>query len=245
MDSEWVKSEISAAWVKQMKTKKIIVLPILYRKCKIPYFLQDRKYANFIQDYDKGLRELLSVFGIKETETINLVNWRKFAGKKNIDWKKYRKKEFEKLVTVLTDRALEYNWSSWVGRSKNPYSITFYATKSRDENKYISIKLDRKTNAYLASYMEQINPNKLQKGDYTIYVGNTVNECEEFIWRHMEDFKHEFGNPQNKASHFNERYLKDEQKIELINMLINELRWYKGEDPVSRDFLKDMGEDFV
>ncbi len=230
LESEWVKSEISSAWVKQMNTKKIIVLPILYRKCEIPYFLQDRKYANFTQNYDDGLRELFYVFGIKETETIDIGNWRKFTGQRNIDWKKYREKEFENLVTVLTNRAMEYNWSSWVGRSKNPYSITLYASKNLKESKYISIKLNRKTNAYLASYMKEVNPNNLQSVDYIIYVGNTVNECEEFIWRHMEDFKQKFGNPEDKASHFNEKYLNDEEKMELLNKIINDMRWYKGEN---------------
>jgi hypothetical protein len=29
----------------------------------------------------------------------------------------------------------------------------------------------------------------LRSDDFDIYVGNTINECEEFVWRHMEDFK--------------------------------------------------------
>jgi len=45
LSSEWVKSELGAAWSKQMKTKKIVVLPILYRECNIPLFLADRKYS--------------------------------------------------------------------------------------------------------------------------------------------------------------------------------------------------------
>src|SRR5690606_39927099 len=38
-------------------------------------------------------------------------------------WKKYRMIEFEKLVTTLVDRAIEYNWSSHVGGTANPFSI--------------------------------------------------------------------------------------------------------------------------
>ena len=53
--SEWVKSEVGAAWCRQMSSRKIIVLPILYRDCELPLFLSDRKYADFRSDYDEGL----------------------------------------------------------------------------------------------------------------------------------------------------------------------------------------------
>lgn len=227
LNSEWAKSELSAAWVKQMRTKKIIVLPILYRKCEIPYFLLDRKYADFTQDYDNGKRELLSVFGMPESEMIDVENWRKFIKKKNIDWKKYREEEFENLVTLLTNRAIEYNWSTWVGSSRNPYSVSLSAINGSGAKKYISIKLDRKTSAYLASYTNEINPNNLNSADYEIYIGNTINECEEFIWRQMEDFRRIFGDPKKKSTHFNEKYFNTNQRIDLINNFINEMRWYK------------------
>lgn len=45
--SEWVKAELSAAWCRQMSSRKIVVLPILYQDCEIPFLLDDRKYAVF------------------------------------------------------------------------------------------------------------------------------------------------------------------------------------------------------
>ena len=73
--SQWVRNELSAAWIKQMNIKKIMVLPILLQHCDMPLFLQDRKYVNFVQDYDAGLSELADVFGVKNYGLISVNNW--------------------------------------------------------------------------------------------------------------------------------------------------------------------------
>lgn len=43
ISSEWVRSELGAAWARQMQQQQVVVLPILYRDCDIPLFLLDRK----------------------------------------------------------------------------------------------------------------------------------------------------------------------------------------------------------
>jgi hypothetical protein len=226
MNSEWVMSELGAAWSKQMTTKKIGVLPILYRDCNIPSFLVDRKYADFRKDYDKGLEELLNVFGIEITETISGNNWRKFIGKHNVDWKFYQVKEFEKLVTILVDRAHEYKWSAWVGGTKNPLSITL-STSHNGEGKYITIKL--KTGTYMTSLCEEINPNRIKSSDFTNYVGNSINECEEFVWRHMEDFKREHGDPVGTPFYHSHKYVKIEETVQSTKEFVKKFNWYKGD----------------
>jgi len=228
LNSSWVKSEISAAWVKQMNTKKIVLLPILYRDCNIPLLLADRKYADFRKEYSLGLAELASVLGIKEIETIDIENWRRFVKSKNVDWKIYRKQEFERLVTVLVDRAIEYNWSSWVGGTKNLFSITFSAYIDRERKKNITIKLSGKTYAYLASFEDVINPNNLRSSCFSHYIGNSINECEEFLWRQMEDFKNQWGIPTGKSVHFTERFSRAGEVTEAALELVKKFNWYKG-----------------
>lgn len=166
LNSEWVKSELGAAWAKQMQLRKVFVLPILYRDCDIPLFLADRKYADFRGDYDRGLSELVSVFGISDIETISDENWRKFSGKKNTFWQYFRKQEFERLVTALVIRAKTYNWSAWVGGTKNPYSITLSACLDREKQKAVSIKLMSRSFVYMASEELVINPNNLKASDF-------------------------------------------------------------------------------
>jgi hypothetical protein len=228
--SEWVKSELSAAWTRQMRTKKIGVLPILYRDCEIPLFLSDRKYADFRDDYQVGLQALAGVLGISETETINRDNWRRFAKQRKGNWQEFRKKEFEELVTVLVDRALEYNWSSWVGGKQNPFSITLHAWIDRERAESISVKLKGRTYAYMATFEDVINPSNLKVSAFDIYVGNTINECEEFIWRRMEDFRRKFGDPVEDVYHHVGKFLSDDEKAELARKVVKEVNWYKGEN---------------
>lgn len=229
LNSEWVKSELGAAWAKQMQLRKVFVLPILYRDCDIPLFLADRKYADFRGDYDKGLSELVSVFGISDIETISDENWRKFSGKRNTFWQYFRKQEFERLVTALVIRAKAYNWSAWVGRTSNPYSITLSAHLDRERQKAVSIKLMSRSFVYMASEELVINPNNLKASDFNKYIGSTINECEEYVWRQMEDFKNCYGNPTDEACYFTERFYKAEELIAATKSMLKEFDWFKGD----------------
>ena len=83
----------------------------------------------------------------------------------------------------------------------------------------------------MAAECIDINPNGTRASEYNIYIGNTINECEEYIWRLMENFRKEFGNPQNEAVYFVERFLGEQQKVELAQNLtrnaLNSMSWYQ------------------
>ena len=226
--SEWVRSELGAAWVKQMNLKKVIILPILYQDCDVPLFLQDRKYADFRNDYSYGLGELASGFGIKNTALISPGNWRKFTKDKFADWKKYKEEEFSLLVTNLVNLAIDYNWSSWVGRTKMPYSICLRAFIEQHKEQSISVRLDGKTNAYMATLGSEWNPNRFKANDFNIYVGNTVNEVEEFVWRVIEDFKMNYGIPLNARYHHTEKFSKKSEIYKTALEFTQKMNWYRG-----------------
>lgn len=156
--SEWVKAELSAAWCRQMSSRKIVVLPILYQDCEIPFLLEDRKYADFRTSYDEGFMALCAALGLKHSEALSENNWRLFMGDREADWKYYREQEYKRLVTRLVDRARQYNWSSWTGGTKNPLSITFSAFIDRNKEKCIALRMVK--GAYMAAETDEWNPNK-------------------------------------------------------------------------------------
>ena len=57
--SPWVERELNSALIKELQLHDVFVLPILYRACDIPIFLQDKVYADFKTSYEKGLQILL------------------------------------------------------------------------------------------------------------------------------------------------------------------------------------------
>ncbi len=57
--SEWVKRELNSALMKEIKEKKVVVLPCLISNCTIPAFLSEKKYADFIKSYEDGFTDLL------------------------------------------------------------------------------------------------------------------------------------------------------------------------------------------
>lgn len=60
VNSHWVRRELAAGLIKELEKKSVVILPILARKCKIPPVISDKVYANFADDYQKGLQELLA-----------------------------------------------------------------------------------------------------------------------------------------------------------------------------------------
>ncbi len=66
--SRWVRKELSAALIKELKSKSIVILPILLRDCEIPALISDKRYADFRQDYQIGLRELVDVLSSEQVD---------------------------------------------------------------------------------------------------------------------------------------------------------------------------------
>jgi hypothetical protein len=58
--SEWVRREVNIALTKEIKGKKVKVLPLIYKKCDIPGFLADKLYADFTEDFEEGFEKLLA-----------------------------------------------------------------------------------------------------------------------------------------------------------------------------------------
>lgn len=60
VDSEWVKKELNEAMQREIREKRVVVLPVLMERCTLPPFLTDKKYADFAKSYEEGLSDLIS-----------------------------------------------------------------------------------------------------------------------------------------------------------------------------------------
>lgn len=227
LESEWVKSEVGAAFMRQMKEKRIVILPIFYRECEIPNLLADRKYADFTKEYEEGLNQLINVFGIVKSEVMSESNWRMFVKKRNVNWQHFRIKELQSFVTNLVDLALDYNWNAWIGDPSAPFTIRF-STRVGNNEKYVTFKLKKHNYSYWVSLKNEFNPNKLIDKDFDIYIGNSINYCSEYLWRIMEDFKNEYGSQKEKSIISVHRRLNENQKSEWLTEVMNGLNWYQG-----------------
>lgn len=61
-ESAWVRTEIEAAFQRQVEMKAKFILPLYYRDCKIPLLFRGIKYADFRDNYEEGLKELVRIF---------------------------------------------------------------------------------------------------------------------------------------------------------------------------------------
>lgn len=58
----WVKKEINAAFSLETSRRENVILPVLIDPCEVPLLLRDRLYADFSQDFDIGMQQLLRTF---------------------------------------------------------------------------------------------------------------------------------------------------------------------------------------
>jgi len=58
----WVKKEINAAFSLETDRQTNIILPLLIDPCEVPLLLRDKLYADFREDFDIGMQQLLQTF---------------------------------------------------------------------------------------------------------------------------------------------------------------------------------------
>jgi formylglycine-generating enzyme required for sulfatase activity len=62
VSSKWVREELNAATIKNVEREKhAYILPVLIEDCELPTLLQHRKYANFKDEPEQAIQELLEV----------------------------------------------------------------------------------------------------------------------------------------------------------------------------------------
>lgn len=228
LKSEWVKTEISSAWQKQVKQNGNFVLPIYYRDCEMPLFLEGLKYADFRSDYNQGLSDLVKVFGIKDLDIITEDNWRIFAKKRKGNWQQFRDREYSEVVTRVCDIAREFNFGVWTGRSKNPYSFVIRGWITREQKISISVRMDStKGYRYIGADTEEWNPNNIDKKDYQIEIGSTVNEVEEYIYDRVSEFVAKYGRPQGVPNMFTSKKIDTEETMQKIMEVFTDANWDK------------------
>jgi TIR domain len=59
VESPWCKKELSAGLIRELEERRVVVLPVVVDDCEIPLFLRDKMYADFRNDRDEGLRQVL------------------------------------------------------------------------------------------------------------------------------------------------------------------------------------------
>ena len=59
VNSGWVEKEWQAKIGEEASKQKVIILPLKAENCRIPALLRDKRYADFVKDYQSGIEELL------------------------------------------------------------------------------------------------------------------------------------------------------------------------------------------
>jgi len=108
VNSEWVRRELEIASNKEIKQKKVIVLPLIIEKVELPGFLEGKFYGDFseVENYDKTLDLLLRSLGdskkVEQTKEENQLIQDELAQARKII------EHYKKTIDTVT----EYNFST-------------------------------------------------------------------------------------------------------------------------------------
>jgi len=108
-ESEWCRKELNSGIIRELQEKNVFVLPVLLEDCKMPPFLQDKKYADFRADFDHGISDLL--IGLASIDNLNQgrVENSDFNVDWSIDWFYIEEKLAIRLTVILHDKHQPYS----------------------------------------------------------------------------------------------------------------------------------------
>lgn len=86
VDSEWCKKELNSGLIRELEERRVVILPILARECKIPLFLREKMYADFRTNFDDGLRTTVEAVAKVTNEWRNRLENPKWHTDWSIDW---------------------------------------------------------------------------------------------------------------------------------------------------------------
>jgi hypothetical protein len=86
VESEWCKRELSAALMRELDEKRVLLLPLLLEDCDIPMFLREKRYADFRTNYDQGLRDTLDGIAAVTSDTQGRIENPEYHTDWGVDW---------------------------------------------------------------------------------------------------------------------------------------------------------------
>jgi hypothetical protein len=74
VNSEWVQRELQVALHREFEERKVVVLPLVLQKVRMPSFLRDKLYADFTEDddFEGSFRQVLKVLGVSSEHLVGL-----------------------------------------------------------------------------------------------------------------------------------------------------------------------------
>ncbi|GMX65518.1 hypothetical protein Elgi_47890 [Paenibacillus elgii] len=81
----------------------------------------------------------------------------------------------------------------------------------------------------MASFKNESNPNNIKVSDFDTYIGNSVDACDEYVWRFMDDFNSTYGTPTDKPHYFTERFSRGNEIHEAALEMLKKFNCYKGD----------------
>jgi len=129
--SEWCKKELNSGLFRELDEKRVIVLPVLIEKCKIPLFLKEKKYADFRTNYDDGFNTIMESIASVTNEWQGRIKQKNWHTDWSIDWGKVNGRDTFRFTMVDHGTDMEYVVLTTTTVLMNDKSAAWYQARVR------------------------------------------------------------------------------------------------------------------
>jgi hypothetical protein len=154
VNSEWCKKELSVGLIRELEEKRVIVLPVLIDDCDIPVFLRDKKYADFRENYDDGLRVTLEAVAKVTSDTQGRIDSPDFHTDWSMDWGEENGSMVLRLTLAEHGESYPYCVITEIVIVPNEVAVARY-------NQYSAVGLDWVARAMIVEYITESIEGKL------------------------------------------------------------------------------------
>lgn len=101
VNSEWCKTEINTALLREQEEKRSILLPVVIADCKIPEVLGEKLCADFREDFNQGFNTLMTTISTKLNDSLDRVSDFEYHTDIAVDWG-FRNNLFEVRIDAVS-----------------------------------------------------------------------------------------------------------------------------------------------
>lgn len=86
IESPWCSKELDAGLLRELEEKRVVVMPCLLEDCQVPVFLRGKLYADFRQDFGRGLNDVIAAIAKVTSDVRGRVHGTEWYFDFAIDW---------------------------------------------------------------------------------------------------------------------------------------------------------------
>lgn len=86
VESEWCKRELNSGLIREIESKRVVILPVIVDDCEVPMLLKEKRYADFKDEFEAGYQDLIIPLQSLFSEYMGQIPGEEYDTDYAVDW---------------------------------------------------------------------------------------------------------------------------------------------------------------